>query len=199
MTIAATAKALQMNQAQQIIVVVLPPSGVGRGGAGEPRTAQIYRLPHSRAEGLSEASHAFQAAFATRGLASSPLPVEILARLLRVLEKPEEADEPILRPAPDAPSAQFSTLTPRERDVLQLVLEGLHNKNIANALRISMRTVENHRAAIMRKTGSKSLPALVRLAIAAGEGAGAVSTRRPTDAAPRVRQGPRDRQAVIAL
>ncbi|WP_416173633.1 LuxR C-terminal-related transcriptional regulator [Aerococcus mictus] len=39
--------------------------------------------------------------------------------------------------------------------------------NIAADLGISQRTVENHRASIMRKTGSKSLPALARLALAA--------------------------------
>jgi two-component system CheB/CheR fusion protein len=49
------------------------------------------------------------------------------------------------------------------------ILAGQLNKNIAMDLGISQRTVENHRASIMQKTGAKSLPALARLALAAGE------------------------------
>ena len=50
---------------------------------------------------------------------------------------------------------------------MDLVLTGRASKNIAFDLGISQRTVENHRAAIMKKTGSKSIPALIRLALAA--------------------------------
>jgi two-component system CheB/CheR fusion protein len=49
-----------------------------------------------------------------------------------------------------------------------LVLAGHPSKNIAADLGISQRTVENHRARIMKRTGSKSLPALTQLALAAG-------------------------------
>jgi two-component system CheB/CheR fusion protein len=52
---------------------------------------------------------------------------------------------------------------------MDLVLAGHPSKNIAADLGISQRTVENHRASIMKKTGSKSLPALARLAVAAEE------------------------------
>lgn len=57
-----------------------------------------------------------------------------------------------------------SGLTPRQLEVMNLVLAGHPSKNIAADLGISQRTVENHRAAIMRKAGSRSLPALARLA-----------------------------------
>jgi DNA-binding CsgD family transcriptional regulator len=69
--------------------------------------------------------------------------------------------------ARDAAACRVATLTPREHEVLELVLAGRPNKIIAWDLGISQRTVENHRASIMHKTGSKSIPALARLAIAA--------------------------------
>jgi DNA-binding NarL/FixJ family response regulator len=60
--------------------------------------------------------------------------------------------------------AQFA-LTPRERGVVQLVAEGHSNKQIANLFNISLKTVETHRAAVMRKLNMSSSAALVRYAI----------------------------------
>ena len=62
-------------------------------------------------------------------------------------------------------------LTRRQNEILKLVLEGHPSKNIAVDLGISRRTVENHRAAIMKKTGSKSLPALGRFGLMADQSA----------------------------
>ena len=56
-------------------------------------------------------------------------------------------------------------LTPRQREILELVLDGHPSKKIAVRLSISQRTVENHRASIMKKTGSRSIPALTRFAL----------------------------------
>jgi two-component system CheB/CheR fusion protein len=67
-----------------------------------------------------------------------------------------------------ASARHFITLTKREREIMDLVLAGCPSKNIAADLGISQRTVENHRAAIMKKTGAKSLPVLARLAFVAG-------------------------------
>jgi len=63
--------------------------------------------------------------------------------------------------------SHFAGLTPRQRQVLELVLAGHPSKNIAADLGVSRRTVENHRASIMKKTGSRNFPALARLALAA--------------------------------
>jgi DNA-binding CsgD family transcriptional regulator len=58
-------------------------------------------------------------------------------------------------------------LTPRQHEVMERLLAGKANKIIAWELGISQRTVENHRAMIMRKTGAHGLAALARIALAA--------------------------------
>jgi two-component system, LuxR family, response regulator FixJ len=60
---------------------------------------------------------------------------------------------------------RFELLTPRERDVLQLMMAGHSNKAIASELLLSQRTVERYRAQVMEKTGSRSLAQLVRMAM----------------------------------
>jgi two-component system, chemotaxis family, CheB/CheR fusion protein len=64
-------------------------------------------------------------------------------------------------------ATRVANLTTRQRQVLDLVLAGHPSKIISADLGISQRTVDTHRAAIMRKTGSKSIPELVRTALTA--------------------------------
>lgn len=64
--------------------------------------------------------------------------------------------------------ARLDTLSAREREVLSGVIAGRPNKLIAHDLDISPRTVEVHRANVMGKMEAKSLPELVRMALAAG-------------------------------
>ncbi len=61
----------------------------------------------------------------------------------------------------------FAALTPRQRQVMELVLAGESSKGIAIDLGISQRTVEHHRALVMKKTCCRSIPALARLGVAA--------------------------------
>ena len=68
-------------------------------------------------------------------------------------------------------AAKLSALTPRERQVLECLVEGLTNKGIAEALSISPRTVEIHRAHMMEKLQVDSLSAALRSAFLAGIGA----------------------------
>lgn len=67
-------------------------------------------------------------------------------------------------------SALLKRLTPREREVLDLVVAGRHNREIAAKLKISPRTVEVHKARVMQKLGVESIPDLVRLSLTAGLG-----------------------------
>ena len=60
-------------------------------------------------------------------------------------------------------------LTPREREVMDLVVTGRHNREVAEALGISTRTVEVHKARLMAKLGVDNVPGLVRLSLVAGE------------------------------
>lgn len=76
---------------------------------------------------------------------------------------------------------RLSQLSLREREVMELLLQGKSNKLVAAALGISVRTAEVHRANLMEKLKLRDLPALVRLALdAQAERAGAAAD---TDAA----------------
>jgi two-component system CheB/CheR fusion protein len=90
---------------------------------------------------------------------------ELLASINRAFEQSRDSSK--LFAAHDTAAKLVASLTTRQREIMKLVLAGHPSKNIAADLCISQRTVENHRASIMKKTGSKSLPALARLALAA--------------------------------
>lgn len=68
----------------------------------------------------------------------------------------------------DHPSDPHETLTPREREILQLAAEGHTNSQIAQRLHISPRTVENHRANLLRKLGITNHSELVVYAVRHG-------------------------------
>ena len=67
------------------------------------------------------------------------------------------------REAERAAQHQLHTLTAREREVLDELVQGLKNKEIAGRLHLSVRTIEVHRANILSKLEAKSLPDLVRI------------------------------------
>lgn len=60
---------------------------------------------------------------------------------------------------------KIDLLTPREREVVQLVAEGMSNKQVGRQLHLSIKTVETHRSAAMRKAGLSSTADLVRYAV----------------------------------
>ena len=66
------------------------------------------------------------------------------------------------------PKSQIDTLTHREREVLKLIAEGHRNKEIADFLCISLKTVEKHRANLMRKLDLHNTSALTLYAVKRG-------------------------------
>lgn len=62
----------------------------------------------------------------------------------------------------------YEKLTPREREVLQLVAEGHPNRDIADMLTISVKTVESHKASLLEKLGVRSTAELTQIAIRKG-------------------------------
>ena len=80
-----------------------------------------------------------------------------------------EAARAVLKNPRQSPLALFGgKLTPRQREVLQLVAEGKSSKEIASTLNISTKTVEFHRNSIMDELGIRTIAELTRFAIAQG-------------------------------
>lgn len=95
---------------------------------------------------------------------------------LSVVQQVLEGQGPVVAgfPAESTPAARTvnegptTLLTPREREMLYLIGEGLSNREIAESLVLSVKTVEAHRANVARKLGVRSRAGLMRLAMAGG-------------------------------
>ncbi|MBX7258165.1 MAG: response regulator transcription factor [Candidatus Hydrogenedentes bacterium] len=77
-------------------------------------------------------------------------------------------DDYIRRRGSEADSSPLALLSRREREVLQLVVEGKSSKEIAAIIHCSPKTVDTHRSHLMRKLNVSDLPTLIRFAIAHG-------------------------------
>jgi FixJ family two-component response regulator len=91
---------------------------------------------------------------------------ELLAAIGRALARDRESRAELLEQT--AIRKRLETLTPRERDVMELVVEGLLNKQIAGRLGTAEGTVKIHRGRVMAKMEAHSVPELVRMAERAG-------------------------------
>lgn len=92
---------------------------------------------------------------------------EIYRSVQSALERSRDANEREERR--ETARATLAMLTRKQRQILDRIVQGQANKVIAADLKLSQRTVENHRASIMRRTKSTSLPALLRLVLNAEE------------------------------
>jgi FixJ family two-component response regulator len=88
---------------------------------------------------------------------------ELLERVHRALAKDRETRHQLRET--DGIRRRFASLTPREREVMLLIVQGKANKVMAGDLDVSQRTVEIHRARVMEKMEARSLAQLVRMAL----------------------------------
>jgi two-component system, LuxR family, response regulator FixJ len=96
---------------------------------------------------------------------------DLLDRVQRALERDAENREGVR--AIGQIRERLETLTPREREVLQLIVDGKANKVVAGQLNVSQRTVEIHRARVMEKMQARSLAQLVRMTMDVARNGGA--------------------------
>jgi two-component system, chemotaxis family, CheB/CheR fusion protein len=125
-----------------------------------------YKLPAIVITGNADVPMAVQAMKAGAvDFIEKPVPCDVLQAIIKRAFNHTQDTAPLSASGERALSV--ASLTTRQRQILDLVLAGYSSRDIASDLGLSQRTVDNHRAAIMRKTGSKSLPALFRTALAA--------------------------------
>lgn len=128
----------------------------------------IHREPHYLAQIVRSGAHGY--------VAKDAPPTELVAAVREVGLGHTHFDARVAKSVLDAEldawgrnsGARASILTPREREVLICIAEGLSNKEIAARSSVSVRTVETHRENIMTKLGIRSVAGLTRFAIVEG-------------------------------
>ncbi|WP_164013076.1 response regulator [Pyxidicoccus trucidator] len=135
-----------------------------------PSTRVLVLSMHTAAEYVAQALRAGVAGYLVKDAAVAELKVALEAvRQGRTYLSPavsQSVVEGFLRVTEEAPAARpLDLLTPRQREVLQLIAEGHATRAIAERLRVSVKTVEAHRAQLMERLDIRDVPALVRLAV----------------------------------
>jgi two-component system response regulator NreC len=137
-----------------------------------PQTHVIILSMHPNEAYVLEALRAGAAAYVLKESTSAELVRAVREAVAgrRYLSPPlsERAIEAYMQKAESAALDPFETLTAREREVLHLVAEGHTNAEIADRLFISRRTVETHRANMMRKLGLRTQTDLISYVLRRG-------------------------------
>lgn len=137
----------------------------------EPRTKVVILTQHERRSFVEDALRAGAAGYVVKSGSCRQLieAIESVARG-RSYIAPAVTDHLVGAIAHGAqlPQVGLAILTEREREVLQRIAEGLGSKEIAAELHLSQRTVESHRANLMRKLDIHKVSGLVRVAIREG-------------------------------
>jgi DNA-binding NarL/FixJ family response regulator len=114
--------------------------------------ARAYLLKDSAEADLA---HAIRAAAAGKAFFSPAVSQVLLQDYMRRLQRTGAEDS-------------YELLSPREREILQLVAEGKSSKDIANLLSLSVYTVETHRSRVMQKLHLRGIPELILYAVRKG-------------------------------
>lgn len=136
-----------------------------------PRTRVVVLSMHAGETYVAQALRAGVAGYLLKDSAASDLQAALAAvgrgKTFLSPTISEQVVAAFLRGEPP-PASPLEGLSPRQREVLQLVAEGRSTKEIAADLALSVKTVETHRAQIMDRLGIHDVPGLVRFAIRAG-------------------------------
>ena len=138
-----------------------------------PNTRVLILSMHSGAEYVGQALRAGVAGYLIKDSAVDELRVALDAiRVGRKYLSPAISQAVLsgyLRTGDSPPErAQLDVLTPRQREVLQLIAEGHGTREIAGRLHVSVKTVETHRSQLMERLAIHDVPGLVRFAIRVG-------------------------------
>jgi FixJ family two-component response regulator len=133
----------------------------------EEITGRGSELPVVFMSGMARVSEAVQALkLGSIDFVEKPFDVQQIAAVIRravALDVDRRRSSAVL----DDYRQRFESLTPRERQVMERIVCGAANKEVAASLGLSHKTVEVHRANVMRKTRARSLAELVRMHVAA--------------------------------
>jgi DNA-binding NarL/FixJ family response regulator len=130
-----------------------------------PHTEVLVFTMHNSDELISEVLHAGARGYLLKTEADEQIfnAVSALARHRPFFSN--QVSETLLDKFNSGVTGHSTGLTPREREIVQLIAEGSSNKMIARTLDISVKTVETHRSASMRKLSIRSTAQLVRYAV----------------------------------
>jgi len=135
---------------------------------GTPRQVERVRIPVPPMEGEVFRVSAFRVADRLVGIAFDNVRHQRHHRLEQVVELLQAIRHLSARRETDAERAEPPSLTEREREIVGLVANGLTNREIGQRLGLSVRTVETHRANVMRKLELRTTAELALYAVRAG-------------------------------
>jgi DNA-binding NarL/FixJ family response regulator len=137
-----------------------------------PDCKLLFLTMHASPTYAAEALKAGGSGYLLKQSASTELPQAIEAVLKGHMYLTPAITRPILESASNSARCKLkramTDLTPRQREVLQLVAEGRSTKDIAGLLNVSVKTVEFHKARLLEQLGLHSTAALIKFAIAEG-------------------------------